>query len=79
MTSSRLRKIPDELIIPDKNNGGVAKLLGTGVLECHCGKCDAVFWMKSSIAQCCPSCKSRRVKQVWTTPQVAFIPENYEK
>lgn len=74
MTRSTLKRVPDVLIIPDK--GGKARLLGTGVLECYCKECKVVFWMRSNIVRCCPVCGGLGVEQRWTTPQVAFIPQD---
>jgi hypothetical protein len=74
-TQSRLRRMPDELIIPDKNNGGKAKLMSTGVLECKCSTCEEVFWLRTNRAECCPVCGSSDIDRRWTVPLVAFIPE----
>ncbi len=75
MVTHHLTHRPDVLLLPD-NDGGDATLLGTGVLEGECEDCYGVFWVPSNMgALSCPYCRSTRVKQTWTTPRIAFIPQ----
>lgn len=71
---SRLRRTPDELVIPN-GSGGRAKLLKDGVLEVVCKDCHYVFWVRSNMVNCCPSCRSSNIEKTWTRPQIAFIPQ----
>jgi uncharacterized Zn finger protein (UPF0148 family) len=75
MLTHHLPHRPDILCLPD-NDGDEATLLGTGVLEGECGSCGGVFWVPSNMGSLsCPYCRSTSVKQTWTTPRVAFIPQ----
>lgn len=71
---SHLKGIPDELIIPG-SDGTRVTLMNTGVLECYCSKCRSGFWVTSNTVRCCPTCMNQEVRIAWTTPLVAFIPQ----
>ena len=74
MVKSQLRRVPDELLVPD-GNGGKVKLLGTGVIEYSCASCRANWWMRSNTAVKCPNCGNTEIKSRWTTPVTAFLPQ----
>jgi hypothetical protein len=74
--TSHLKRMPDKAVVRDPENGERAILISTGLLECACALCEAVFYIRSDIVQCCPSCGALDVRKCWTRPQVVLVPES---